>query len=186
LEHVDRLLDAYQDDELPARMRRRVEAHLNECEQCQSELSARGRLSDLLREDALPDAFTSAETFRSQVALKLSRRQQSRSGYLSWSWHLVPLALLCVLVGLMGLFACVDLFRAAGSTLGWAGVDVASVLGLPDAVAQPVLASLFSGLGGLVWRLCLYMVSFVVFVSYAGGVGVLLRARTQPSMGKER
>ena len=185
MEHVDHLMDAYRDDELPACMRRRVEAHLIECVHCQAELSARERLSDLLREDMLPDAFTSAETFRSQVALKLSRRQQSQSGYLSWSWHLVPLALICVLVGLMGLFACVDLFRAAGSTLGWAGVDVASVLGLPDAVGQPLMTSLFSGLGGLIWRLAGYMISFVVFVSYAGWVGVLLRARTQLSLQKE-
>ncbi len=81
MEHVDRLMDAYRDGELPARKRRRVEAHLNECVHCQTELSALERLSGLLREDALPDAFTSAETFRSQVALKLSRRQQNRSGY---------------------------------------------------------------------------------------------------------
>jgi anti-sigma factor RsiW len=185
LEHVDHLMDAYRDGELPARIRRQVDAHLHECVQCQVELSARERLSALLRQDALPDTLTNAETFRSQVALKLSRRQQSQSGYLSWSWHLVPLALICVLLGLMGLFACVDLFRAAGVTLEWAGMDVASVLGVPDAVRQPLFISVFSRLGGLVWRLCLYLVSLVVFVSYAGWVGVLLRARTQLSMQKE-
>jgi predicted anti-sigma-YlaC factor YlaD len=182
---MDHLLGAYRDNELPARVRRRVEAHLGECAQCRAELAALERLSELLGEDTLPNAFTSAETFRSQVVLKLSRRQRSRSGYLSWSWHLVPLALLCVLVGLMGLFAFVDLFRAAAATLGWVGVDVTSILSLPDVGRQPLFVSMFSGLGGLVWRLCAYLVSFVVFVSYAGWVGVLLRARAQPSMQKE-
>ena len=71
MEHVDRLMDAYRDGELPARKRRRVEAHLNECVHCQTELSALERLSGLLREDALPDASEDPVSVAVQIYSKI-------------------------------------------------------------------------------------------------------------------
>jgi anti-sigma factor RsiW len=186
LRHVDHLLTAYHDGELPVRLRRQVEAHIEACAACRDELAALERLSALLHEDLLPDAFTSAGTFQAQVGLRLRRRAQSRAGYPSWTWHLVPLALLCTLTGLLGLLMLSDLVQTADVLLEWLGVDVAAVYRPAALAIDPALRSIVSRLQGVTWRLSLYLGAIVVFVSYAGWVGAIWRSRHQPALRKER
>ena len=183
--HVEHLISAYYDGELSARRRRQVEAHLESCAMCRARLSEMESLSNVLAAYELQDTLTGAETFRAQVALRLSRRAQRRAGYISWAWHLVPLGLICVLLGILGLFAVADLLQGVLALAGWTGVDVLALLGLPDIVGagawlQQVLFSLVRGLGGLTWRLCAYLGLFFVFAVYVGWVGALWRARTRP------
>jgi anti-sigma factor RsiW len=183
--HVEHLISAYYDGELSARRRRQVEAHLEGCAMCRARLSEMERLSDVLAAYELPDTLTGAETFRAQVALRLARRARRRAGYMSWAWHLVPLGLLSVLLGILGLLAAADLLRGVFALAGWTGVDVLSLLGVPDIVGagtllHRVLFSLVGGLGGLMWRLCAYLGLLFVFAVYVGWVGALWRARTRP------
>jgi predicted anti-sigma-YlaC factor YlaD len=185
LQHVEHLLDAYHDGELSPGRRQQVEAHLDRCPICRTELSRLEWLSGLLRQDELPDTFTSAETFRSQVGLRLSRRRQSQAGYPSWVWYLVPVALICALVSLLGLLALTDVLREASAFLGWTGIDVSLVLGLPGIPDAGGVVALVTDAGRLTWQVCLYLATLVVFVSYVGWVGVLWRARTRPSLRKE-
>lgn len=183
--HVEHLISEYYDGELSARRRRQVEAHLESCAACRARLAEMERLSDVLAAYALPDTLTGAETFRAQVALRLSRRAQRRAGYMGWAWHLVPLGLICVLLGILGLFAVADLLRGILALVGWTGVDVFALLGMPDLVTPTmwvyqVLFSLVRGLGGLTVGLCAYLGLLFVFAVYVGWVGALWRARTRP------
>jgi len=190
LNHVTDLLTAYHDGELAPGTRRRVEAHLQSCAECQEELVQLEQLSDLLGTYALPDTLSSAESFRAQVGLRLSRRARPRRSYLSWSWHLVPVALLCGFGVLMGLLTVGDLFAAGCRLFEWFGFDVAAGLGLPDVLwaqtwLEGLLFSWVRDLGGLVLMLCLYGISLVMFGAYAGWVGVLWRTSARSLSGKE-
>jgi len=190
LEHVEHLLAGYHDHELPARRQRQVEAHLEGCPDCQASLAQLAGLSDVLTEYTLPDTMASAETFRAQVMLRLSRRKQSQAGYLSWWWHLVPVGLICVLLGGLGLFALSDVWQAFAGLLKWVGIDVWAVVSLPGGVDSGApfyreLVSFLSRYGGPTLRMCLYLVTLFVFASYVGWVGVLWRARTRFSPGRE-
>ncbi len=190
MNHVTDLLAAYHDGELAPGARRRVEAHLQSCAECREELAQLEQLSDLLGAYTLPDTLSGAEAFRAQVGLRISRRARPRRNYLSWSWHIVPVALLCALAGLMGLLAVGDLFVGVCRLLEWFGFDVAAGLGLPDVLwagtwLEGVLVSWVRGLGRLVLRFSLYVVSLVIFGAYAGWVGVLWRTSARSLSGKE-
>ena len=130
--HVVHLLAEYYDQELSERKRRQVETHLADCPDCRVRLVEMEQLSAVLAEYTLPGTLSSPDTFRAQVALRLSRRAQRRAGYAGWAWHLVPLGLLCVLLGLLGVIAALGLANRAFALLGWAGIDVLAVLGVPD------------------------------------------------------
>ena len=190
MEHVEHLLAEYHDHELPARCQRQVEVHLEGCPDCRAALSQLAGLSDVLTEYRLPDTMASAETFRAQVMLRLSRRKQSQAGYLSWGWHLVPVGLICVLMGALGLFAFSDVWQAFAGLLQWVGIDVWAVVNLPGGVDSGApffraLVSFVSRYGGLTLRVSLYLVTLFVFASYVGWVGVLWRARTRLSPERE-
>lgn len=190
MNHVTDLLTAYYDGELAPGARRRVEAHLQSCAECREELAQLEQLSDLLGAYALPDTLSSAEAFRAQVGLRIARRARPRGNYLSWSWHLVPVVLLVAFSGLMGVLVVGDLFVAVCHLLEWFGFDVAAGLGLPDVLwsgtwLEGMLFSWVRGLGGLVFSLCLYGISLVVFGAYAGWVGVLWRTNARSLSGKE-
>jgi predicted anti-sigma-YlaC factor YlaD len=181
--HVEHLLAEYHDGELSARRRRQVEAHLADCPACRARLSELERLSDVLAAYELPATLAGAETFRARVAMRLSRRARRRVRYVGWAWHLVPLGLICALLGLLGVLALSDLLQSALALFGWTGIDVLSIVGLPDIVGaatwlNQVLAWFAEGLGGLTWRLSVYLVLVLVFAVYVGWVGALYRART--------
>ncbi len=190
MSHVEHLLAEYHDQELPERLRRQVETHLEECAECRAELSRLEGLSDLLDAYTLPDAFASAEVFRAQVTLRLSRRSRPQVRYLSWSWHVVPIVLVSALVGLLGLVVLIDLVQSAWAVFEWAGIDVATVLGVPRLVCtgtwlEELVCAGMQGLGGLAFRLCLYTVALVLFGSFVGWIGVLWRADARPFSLKE-
>jgi len=183
--HVVHLLAEYYDQELSERRRRQVEAHLAGCPDCRAKLAEMEQLSAVLAEYTLPDTLSMPETFRARVALRISRRTQRKARYARWGWHLVPLGLICVFLGILGLLAVADLLQGGLALAGWTGVDVFALLGLPDIVGagtwlQRVLFSLARGLGGLVWKLCAYLGLAFVFAVYVGWVGALWRARTRP------
>ena len=182
--HVAHLLAEYYDQELSEWKRRQVAAHLGDCPECRARLREMEQLSEVLAEYTLPNTLSAPETFRAQVALRLSRRTQRRGRYAGWAWHLVPLGLICVLLGIMGLIAVADLVQGVLVLAGWTGVDVLTLLELPDIAAMGtwldrVLFSLARGLGGLMWRLCVYLGLLSVFAAYVGWVGALWRARTR-------
>lgn len=102
--HVSQWLNAYHDDELRPRRRALVEAHLEECQQCQAELEELQALSAVLQEDPLPEMRTSPEQFAAQVALRLPRhgepaRRQNGSNF-RWLWYALPVGIL-VAVGFL-------------------------------------------------------------------------------------
>lgn len=188
MEHVKHLLSEFYDGELSRPVHGQVQAHLDGCADCRAELQRLEALSGVLGAYSLPDTLMNAETFRAQVALRLSHRRQSQRGYLGWLWYLVPLSLVCAVLGLLGFVAIADLLQAGRALLGVLGIDVAPVLTLPPLLEpatrlQGLLYAWLLSYGGLVWRLCLYVISVFVFVSYVGWVSVLWRSRTQSSTG---
>ncbi len=93
--HVTEWLNAYLDGELKGSQLQQVEAHLAECQACQTELESLTRLSSLLQEVPAPE-FTSPERFAAQVTLFLPRRQvaTSRNKVLEVGWWMIPVGLL--------------------------------------------------------------------------------------------
>jgi anti-sigma factor RsiW len=190
MEHVAYLLDEYYDGELSPARCRQVEAHLEDCPLCAAQLGQLGRLSRLLAEVPVPDELSSAETFRSQVVLCLSRRDEARVRYDSVAWHLVPLLLVSALLALQALFAFSGLLLSLSRTAGWLGVNLGSLLPLLGA-AEARLGSLL-GLNpasvvtalGVALMVVLYFASVAVFLPYVGWVGTLLRtSRAQNARG---
>ncbi len=72
-------LGAYLDNELGIRKKQQVEAHLAQCEDCQAELMALRRLSDLLHESEPLPRIIPAERFAAQVILQLKPRAPTPS-----------------------------------------------------------------------------------------------------------
>ena len=134
MQHVQDLLGEYRDGELPAGRRARVEAHVRTCPVCQGELERLERLADVLAENGPPPSLTRPDVFRSQVVLRLSRRQRRRSGYASWAWHLIPLGLIAVLLCLEALLVVPDLVELAVNVARWVGGDLGALLGLPSSL----------------------------------------------------
>jgi anti-sigma factor RsiW len=186
LEHVEHLLGAYHDGELPERTRGHVEAHLEACPRCRDELSHLEALSRTLAAYAVPDLEGGVQQFRAQVTLRLARRRPTGSTASGW-WYLVPLALSCALVGLLALFTLPDLLRVAWALLEWFGVEPGALLELRIGVqlSREAVAVLRS-VGTLAWVAALYAALVVLFGSYVGWVGVLWRTKAQPHSGKER
>lgn len=186
MEHIEYLLGAYHDGELPERARRRVEAHLRECPRCHGELARMQALSYTLNAYSVPGLDWGAQQFRAQVVLRLGRRRPARGTPSGW-WYLVPAALNGAIVGLLAMFALPELLRIAWVLLEWLGVDLGLVL-------QPWVSAQLSGealalmrtMGALTWQAALYSALLLVFGSYVGWVGVLWRTGVQRRSGRER
>lgn len=155
------------------------------------------QLSEILQEWTLPDTFQPPEVFRSRVMLRISRRAAPRVRYLSWRWHLVPVGLTCVLLGLLGMFTLLDLASGVRDLLSLAGVDLApSAYLTPSAYlaslwegAEPstqLLVSLAQVLGSWAGWVSLYAVLLLVFASFVGWLSVLWRATGQPIVRKDK
>ncbi|HUT20079.1 MAG TPA: zf-HC2 domain-containing protein [Anaerolineae bacterium] len=186
MEHIEHLLAAYHDAELPERTRRHVEAHLEACPRCRDELSHLEALSLTLAAYAVPHLDSGVQQFRAQVALRLARRRPAATTASGW-WYLVPLALSCVLVGLLALFTLPDLLRVAWVLLEWIGVEPGALLELRIGVqlSRGAVAVLRS-VGTLAWVAALYAALLLLFGSYVGWVSVLWRTKARPRSGKER
>jgi anti-sigma factor RsiW len=96
---VDRFtewLGAYHDGELGRARLRQLEQHLAGCAACQAELAEIRKLSATLHEPPLGDEFLPAESFATQLALRMPRQtapsQPLSAGKIGW-W-LAPFALL--------------------------------------------------------------------------------------------
>jgi predicted anti-sigma-YlaC factor YlaD len=124
VQHVDHLLAEYYDHELSARRCKHVENHLAACPACRESLERLRLLTGTLAECVLPETLTRAEQFRARVALKLPRRDTAPRRSISWTWLLVPVGLLCVLVMIQGLWLLSNSVDALYDFLGWGGVDV--------------------------------------------------------------
>ena len=95
--HITEWLAAYHDGELRGRRLAQVEAHLEECSVCQSELDEIGALSAMLGEMPEVEPVTSSDQFAAQVGLQLKRRPQQAAAPTNrpgWAWVLLPVSLL--------------------------------------------------------------------------------------------
>ena len=95
-DHKFELLNAYLDGELNPQQRRKFEAHLETCPECQAELEALGSLSGMLAEAPLPE-FQAPEQFAANLSLRLPRTPQADAASRSFfneRWWLAPAALL--------------------------------------------------------------------------------------------
>ena len=182
MQHPDNLLAEYYDRELSARHHREVEEHLASCSRCRAELGHLRHLSALLADCPVPDTFTLPERFRSQVILRLPRRQAAQASPLAWAWLAVPLALVCVLALLQALLAFSGALRWTISLAGWTQVDLSlplaplsAAIGSWGAFGDEITLSALSFLG-LALSVFLYLASVLVFLPYAGWIAVLWRS----------
>jgi len=106
VEHYDRWLGGYLDDELPVRQQRLMETHLASCPECQAKLASMKKLSQLIQDEAIPSSFPSAEGFTRQVLLRLPPRTAPplRRVALEASWWLTPFAIFAAWVFVQTVF----------------------------------------------------------------------------------
>ena len=116
--HITEWLNAYLDGELHGSWLQHVEAHLAECQACQSELQSLERLSGLLHKLPTPE-FTSPKRFAAQVNLRLPHQQAATSGktILEIGWWTIPVGLLASWIFISTAFVLGDILSAA-SNLG--------------------------------------------------------------------
>jgi len=185
VDHVGHLLGSYHDNELLESTRRLVEEHVRTCPRCHAELSQLEALSRALASYTAPDPVSSAQQFQSQVILRLSRRGRAAPATSGWL-YLVPLALSCVMVGLLALFALPGLLGAVRVLVEWAGITPMSLVELSTAIpiSKEIVGTVLD-VGGLAWEAVLYAALLLVFASYAGWVGVLWRVQARSQSGKE-
>jgi predicted anti-sigma-YlaC factor YlaD len=96
-DHIQTWLQAYHDGELRGAHRRRVEAHLESCSECQEILGRIQSLSALLQGSPIP-VFTPSDRFAAQVALRLPR-QPTETGWQRTArlgWQMAPFGLIGV------------------------------------------------------------------------------------------
>jgi predicted anti-sigma-YlaC factor YlaD len=127
--HVSQWLNAYHDDELRPRRRALVEAHLEQCPQCQAELSELQEISSLLAAQPLPELRTTPEEFTAQVALRLPRQVNRRNNGLNFNlrtfWYTIPVTLLAaiaflrIIVTVTGMLNVIELLGINANPVSW-------------------------------------------------------------------
>jgi predicted anti-sigma-YlaC factor YlaD len=180
-EHVVVWLGAYHDAELQGWQKRKVEAHLEECESCRRALEELSVLSALLERAPSAETLTPPERFVAQVRLQLAPREETtlqRLVYLS-QW-LVPASLVAVwafiqVVWLLSgaLLAFTDLGEGVGAgrsllelLLSWVPfIDPGPVGGVLEMVST-LLWSILLPLGSTVLLALLYWAWFAGWHSY--------------------
>lgn len=122
-DQISNLLGAYLDGELDERSQGKVQAHLETCADCQTELKELRQLSQLLRAAPQPE-LTPAVNFRAQLMLQLPRQvpqtraavQTSRPKGLLLAW-MAPVLVLAVWIFFqvsMGMSTLVTIANQAG------------------------------------------------------------------------
>jgi len=141
-EHVTQWLNAYLDGELHGLRLRQVEAHLDECAACRSELAELRRLSRLLKETPPAGTFTTTERFVANLNLRLGAQQghstlqprPATSLHLKASdlaWWLVPVAVLGAWIFIQTVLAVSNLVSVANEA-GLLGQAAAWLRGGPQ------------------------------------------------------
>ena len=185
MEHVEHLLGAYHDGELPERVRKGVERHVQECARCRLALNRMQALSRTLCAYTVPDLDRGAERFCAQVVLRLGRRRPV--GAPSVWLYLVPAILSGAIAGLLALWTLPQMLGAVWALLHRLGVDPSLVLQLWNGTQLPREAlAMLRAIGTLAWRAALYAALLLLFGAYAGWVGVLWRTEVEERSGKER
>lgn len=143
--HVEKLLQAYYDDELSEHRRKQVEAHLTDCPECIQELEALESLSSLLANSPAPQTHTRPNQFVAQVKLQLPRQEQRTP----WQrtrrtiWNQIPVALIVIVLVLQTtaftniLFAGMEFFGIGGEETNSALTTDLESLGLNLSVDLP-------------------------------------------------
>ncbi len=138
-DHIPELLGAYLDGELGGGQLRKVEAHLEDCQDCQAEFNPCGALSAALQSAPSPD-FTTAERLAAEVALRLPRTpvKPTRQRAFEFGWWMAPVGLLLAWIflgttllvsnlvttaGQLGLLSSAAAWLSSGSAnqVSWAG-----------------------------------------------------------------
>jgi hypothetical protein len=183
-EHVDHLLPKYHDKELPPGRCRQVEEHLAECPACRDELRRLHRLSALLTGCPLPGMLTQAESFWSQVAVRLPSEPRHKVQYSFSMWLAVPTSLIVLLVALQGLLILTSALLSLVNLAGWSGMDPApwldglfSQLGATGGLSDLTARSRAVGMLLLAIPVVLYLMLVLVFVPYVAWMSMLLRGR---------
>ncbi len=115
IEHPTALLQAYHDGELHGRRLRQVEAHVAQCETCQTELESLDSLSALLTTYSPAPARTPPDRFAAQVGLRLERRvpAPTRQAWVRRGWYLLPVALMVAWIAAKAAFFITNVILAA-------------------------------------------------------------------------
>jgi predicted anti-sigma-YlaC factor YlaD len=146
--HVSEWLNAYHDGELRGNRLHQVEAHLAECELCQTELESLEGLSNLLHEVPAPKMI-SPERFAAQVNLRMPHTQTiiSRRQVMEIGWWLIPVGILGVWVfiststALSGILYEANRLGLLNSISGWIAFSPSSQISLAATLAQSGLLS---------------------------------------------
>jgi anti-sigma factor RsiW len=89
--HIDDLLNAYLDDELSSQEKRRADAHLSACPQCQVRLAQLRELSQMLRKTARLAPQSSPQAFLTDLETRLPERKSSAvQRFFEVAWALFP------------------------------------------------------------------------------------------------
>jgi predicted anti-sigma-YlaC factor YlaD len=131
--HVTEWLNAYLDGELHGSRLHHVEAHLAECEVCQTELESLESLSGWLQGVPAPE-FTSPERFAAQVNLRLPHQQStiSQKKILEVGWWMIPVGLLATWIFMNTSFLVSDMLSLANSLGLLMGISDWMTLGVAD------------------------------------------------------
>jgi hypothetical protein len=146
-DHVLDLLGAYLDGELHGGLLRKVEMHLNECQDCMEEFHSLQDLSGALHAAHTPD-FPSPERLAARVALRLPRDQAQPVSrrVLEFSWWMAPVGLILVWI-FLGTTMVVSEVVTAAQGLGL--LDGASTLLAAGTSRELDFAALLGQLGQL-------------------------------------
>jgi predicted anti-sigma-YlaC factor YlaD len=134
--HITEWLSAYLDGELHGNRLHHVEAHLAECDACQTELTALEGLSGLLQEVALPE-FTPPERLAAQISLRLPRQKTATPGkkILEIGWWMIPVGLLMIWIFMNTSFLVNDILSTANRLGLLTGMSDWALIGAPSTAA---------------------------------------------------
>lgn len=195
-ERIQSALGAYLDNELGIRKRQQVEAHLAQCADCQAELAALCRLSDLLYDSNPLPRTIPTDRFTAQVILQLEPQVAPPA----WKrvapllWWLIPVV---VLGGWAFLHAAFFVSGVAitilesGALPTWVADGLMDVLTLPTPHLNPLLyfpPNISQALNYLIMQLQTLFLTLVpqlllvlLYWSWLVGWQILKRSRRQGS-----
>jgi predicted anti-sigma-YlaC factor YlaD len=123
-EHINGWLAAYFDGQLGEQRTRKVEEHLEECEECRRELARLDRLRNVLQENPEASDLTAPDRFASQVGLRLQARPERPFSQraLSAVWLSIPVVMFGIWAFSRTLFSLTGLTELAIKTGLWSDI----------------------------------------------------------------